>query len=162
MPSPMPAHSLPLVWVLQWRLMMGIRLVSCRCTAGGANHEYEHGDGHQPERPQLVSFIHAAAEDQAGWLESGRIQVAGILHLCSHRETLDGYWCGMGLQQGKVWEASREGLRWLVLANANTCRKICRGLRWLCWLLNRSVVKAAVFSAEQVSEPQPLLLHVCK
>lgn len=60
---------------------------------------------------------------------------------------------------GLWWEGqevmSREGLRWLVSVNANSCRTkasdICRGLWWPCWPLDSLLVKSARFVCREVT-----------
>lgn len=75
---------LTVVCALQWRLVMGVRLEVCRCTAGRASPECLHGYGDQPWWSRLASWNHAAVEATAG------------------------YWCGSQALVGREWESGEK------------------------------------------------------
>ena len=136
----------PWACTLQWKPLMGVGLVMCHCTAGGASSKYTHCSGGQPGGRGL--YWHLALEQ----LQRPELAAIGV----------------PGLSWGRVGEEVRR-------AAGGWCRqtwipvswrlmKSAESTWWLClwWPLALSQWQNLLgLSAEQVSEPQSLLLSAC-
>lgn len=114
--------------------MRGVRLVICKCAAGGASLDLAHSGRGQPLASRPMSCTRAAAEAYAGCL------------------------CG-AWALAEFGGGNRERFRWLVSANMNTCEMKAGKNRWrICGFAGHCFVspfqwpKLLGLSTEQVTE----------